>query len=443
MPQRTPYQQPMSGPRRGATPPSGQKTVPSSNTSLTTAAPVTTNPQPTPPPTASTQAPVLPPSTAPIFPEGPSYGGGNTTYKPTTAPYGFDQSMPGVNEQFWSNNQNMWFDTPGLDWVNGQLPQFEDPWAGEQAIAGSMGNQGSRYGADYWEGVSGSMNSPSEQAVGKGYTDPNLARLAFDRMGSALPGSLQPQFDAYYDRMKDKVMSDVNSQSAARGAYGSNTSLNNSIGAGLDMEAQRAKASTDFMLDDSANQRDWLTAYGQQGRAADLSGLGAYGANLEGAKHGLDKTKTLADIAFAADESELNRDKFNVDRARTLDDLQRSRLDSGISTAFGLDDSYRGRLEGAFKASDTAQGSRDDRVNTLYNQISGFSGDVQSFLMDNYDALLGGDMQMSDQELQTMIAQAADERGWDQQQQERIFRDAKAAMDILTSKKNAGEAAGG
>lgn len=433
---------PMSGPRRGSTSPSTPKTVPANSPPLATAAPVTTNPQPAPPPPP--QAPQLPPAqNGPIFPENPQgLSGGAVSYNPTTAPYGFDQSMPGVREQMWSKNQNMWFDTPQLDWADGLLPQFEDPWTGEGSIEGSLGDKGSDAMGQYWAGVSGSMNSPTgaEQAVSKGYNDPNLARLAFDRMGASLPGSFQPKFDAFYDRMHDKVMSDVNAQSAARGSYGSNAALNNSIGAGLDVEANRSKAHTDFMLADSENQRNWLNMYGQQGRYADLSGQGAYNANVEGAKYGLDKTKTLGELAFKADESELARDKLELEKGRTLDELKRNRLDSGISTAFGLDDHERARLEGSFREAGASQEARRVRINDALSQVGSFEKDTQDFVMDNFDALLGGDTQMSDQELQTMIAQAADQRGWDQQQQERIFRDAKTLLDMKNGSKNAAEA---
>lgn len=395
-------------------------------------------------PGAYVQPAPAPPPVPPPAPVQPiAFNGGH--YNPTTAPFGFDQSMPGVQEQFWNNNQGMWFESPSLDWVDSVLPQFQDPWAGEQAIAGSMGKPAGGRGSDYWDGISGSMNSPTgaEQAIMGGYKGPNNAQTAFDITKGRLPGSFQPGFDAYYDRMHDKVMSDVNSQSAARGVYGSNSALNNSIGAGLDVEANRSKAHTDFMFADSANQRNWLDSLSNQGRSADQTGLDIFGANKTAAQFGLDKTKTLADIAFEADRGELDRDKFDLTKADTLDSLKRSRLDSGISTAFGSDAAHRGRLDTAFDASGQAQDQREGRVNTLYNQLSGFSNDVQDFVMQNYDALLGGDTQMSDQELEAMIAQTADERGWNQQTREVMARDLKMFLDFVNGQKENAVAAGG
>src|SRR4030095_4015786 len=370
-----------------------------------------------------------------------SLQGGQVSYNPTTAPYGFDMNTPGVREQFWDRNQNMWFDSPSLDWVDQQLPQFQDPWFGEtfnQQNVGAMGAPGA--GQQFWNGISGQYNqmSPAEQKLQQGYQGPNNAQIAFDTTRSQLPGSLQPQFDAYYDRMKQKVMSDVNSQSAARGSYGSNTALNNSIGAGLDIEAQRAKAATDFSLDDSANQRAWFDSLGTLGRNADLSGLGIFGANQDAAQYGLDKTKTFGDLAFRAEDTDFNKRKTMSDIAFGIDDSRRQRLDSGISTAFGSDAAHHGQLQDAYGAAGQAQNARETRINNLQNQLAGFSNDVQNFMMQNYDKLLGGDMQMSDQEIEAMIAETADARGWSDQQREVFARDLKGAMEAAGSAKEAG-----
>lgn len=381
----------------------------------------------------------------PTAPTNPTIGNGRNRqgYKETTAPFGMDMTMPGVYEQIQQNMQDAWLGSPNTDWVHTHvMPQLEGPLAGEQAIGSTLGDNGSNFTGEYWEGVQGAGNTPAENKVQAGYKDPNLASVAFGQIQDALPGSLQPQFDKYYDRMHDKAISDVNSQSAARGSYGSNSALNNSIGAGLDVEAQRAKAATDFSLADSANQRDWMSLLGGQGSAADASGVNAYNANVAGAKYGLDKTKTLGDLAFNADTVDLNRDKFDVDRARTLDDMTLNRLGAGTSAAFGQEGYRQQGLSGAFRAAEGSQQAREQRINTLYNQVSGLGSDVQNFFMDNYSQLLGGDAKMSDSELQTMIAKEADQRGWDQHTQERIFRDFKTAWDMFKGNKSEKESTG-
>lgn len=427
-----------------------QPTVPTSKTPTqqpqAPAVPAWSGPlPPTPPPTPG-QAPVLPPTqNGPIFPE--SQGGpggpqpislqGGAHYNPTTAPFGFDMSTPGVFEQMQQNNQNLWFSTPGTDWAYDQLDQFSDPWAYEQWVgqnAGSMG--GPSETSKYWSGIQGSMNTPTgaEKAIAGGYQGPNNAQSAFDITRGRLPDSFQPQFDAYYDRMKDKVMSDVNSQSAARGNYGSSSALNGAIGAGLDVEAQRAKAATDFMFADSQNQMNWLNSLSQQGRGADLSGLGIFGANLSGAQYGLDKTKTLGDLAFRADQTDIERDRLEADLRKSADDARAGRISAGISTGLAADSAMQGRYRDAFDFAGQAQDAREGRINTLYGQNEDFSNDVLQFLGGNFDKLLGLDEQSFESELETMIAQEADARGWSQQQQERIMRDAKTVWDMYKGK---------
>lgn len=374
------------------------------------------------------KAPQLPPSQAPVFPDAAfapiaqptNFGVQGQHYNPTTAPYGFDMSTPGVGEQFWNNNQQLWLDSPSLDWADSQLQNFQDPWAGEQFatdMLSAIGGNGA--GQQYWNGVGGSSNMMGATPQ---YTATNNAQTAFDDMRGKMPGDMTPKFDAYYDRMKDKVMSDVNSQSAARGTYGSNTALNNTIGAGLDVEAQRAKASTDFDFANSDNQRAWGASLSGAGRSADISGLGIFGANLDARQFDVNKAKVLSEIAFGVDESKANR------------------LGAGISTAFGSDDRHRGRLNDASDAAGGAQDAREGRINGLEDNVSNFSNDAVDFLTENYDAILGGDQQMSDAEIDTMLAKAADERGWDQQTTARIRADVKDVMDMALGKKNAGEA---
>ncbi len=278
----------------------------------------------------------------------------------------------------------------------------------------------------------------AEIATGNGYTGPNNSQTAFDMTKGMLPGSMQPQFDQYYDRMKDKVMSDVNSQSAARGAYGSNTALNNTIGAGLDVEAQRAKANTDFMLADSANQMGWQGLLGNQGRAADLTGLQTFDSKLKGSQFGLDKLGTFGDLAFKSEGMDLDKKKTQADLAFGMDESRMNRLGAGVSTAINSHQARRGQLNDAFDASNITQGNREDRVNNLYNQTADFSNDVMSYVMSNYESIMAGDQEAFEQQIQAMLGQTADERGWDQQTQERIWRDAKGIADLVFKSKEAG-----
>lgn len=399
----------------------------------------------TPPPTAPQVGPQLPQNgNGPIFPQDPAQqiAWNGSYYSPTEAPFGFDMSTPGVGEQFWNNNQQLWMQSPQLDWVDAQLPQFQDPWQGENIVSGMVGSVAQPgAGQQFWNGVQGQFNQMGK-GLSSGYTGPNNAQTAFDMTKGMLPGSFQPQFDAYYDRMKDKVMSDVNSQSAARGAYGSNTALNNSIGAGLDVEAQRAKAATDFMFQDSQNQMAWQGLLGNQGRNADLSGLGIFGSKLQGANYDLNKLGTFGDLAFKSEGMDLDKQKTQADLAFGLDDQKLERLGAGISTAFNSQQAHRGQLNDAFDAANITQGNRENRINNLYDQQVDFSNDVMNYVTQNYDAILNGDQATFEQQIDAMLGKTADERGWNQQQTERIRRDMKDFADIIFKNKAAGNPIG-
>lgn len=356
-------------------------------------------------------------------------------YNPTTAPFGFDQSQPGQLQQLWTNNQGMWFDTPGADWANEALDQFKDPWAGQKAntaLMSTIAQPGA--GQQHWNGVQGDMNTMSgaESSISGGYKGPNNAQTAFNATMGALPGSMQPQFDAYYDRMKQKAMSDVNAQSAARGSYGSNAALNNSIGAGIDIEAQRAKAATDFMLEDSANQRSWFDSAGNIGRSADLSGQGAFQKNIDAANYGLDKTKSMSDMAFRSEEMDFNKNKALSDIAFGVDDGQLKRLQTGIETGLATDAADLQRLESAARTADNVDTGRNNQINGLFDRLSGFSNDVVSFLQENGDQLINADGTANESAIDAMIAQTADERGYDQYETERFARDVKDGIKLAT-----------
>lgn len=401
--------------------------------------PIPVGEPPTPPP-AAPAAPALPPPTPPP----PIAFNGSSFFNPTTAPYGFDQSQPGMREQFWNNNQNLWFQSPQLDWVDDQQSAFDNPWYGEtwnQQNHGALSAPGA--GEQYWEGIKGSANTPSaaQRTVNKGYSGPNHAEEAFGMAKANMPGSLQPQFDSYYDRMGQKAVGSANTQAAARGAYGSSSALNGVNSVATDVEAQRAKAGTDFSLADSQNQLNWHNSLGQMGRAADLSGVGAYDANIRGAASDLDRIKTYGDLAFDAQNAQEGRYKTQSDVAFGIDDAQRDRMGMGLETAFGSHEAHRNQLNDAFGAAGQAEDARNKRIGGLYDDLTGFSNDAMGFVMQNFDKLLSADSATLDSEIEAMLGQTADQRGWDQQTKDQIFRDVKAVLDYAKGKQAEGESA--
>lgn len=205
---------------------------------------------------------------------------GKNGYTPTTAPYGMDQTNPGVQEQFWNQNQNLW--TKGA---------FQGPGQGEQ----------------FWNQVAGNFNTAGGN------------------------GNLQPQFDAAYDRAKEKAVGTANQQAAARGVYGSSAALNNVGNVAADIEAARAKEATNFALANAANQRSQLGQYG--------------------------------DLAFRAQDANIANRGFDLNS-----------------------------LNSAYNASGAAQGQRDQRIQNQFGNTMAMTGMYMPFLQNNYDQLLGTDM---------------------------------------------------
>jgi hypothetical protein len=153
---------------------------------------------------------------------------GKNGYTPTTAPYGMDQTNPGVKEQHWNQNQNLW--------MNGA---FAGPGQGQQ----------------FWNQIQGNYNKASQD--------------------------LTPQFDKYYDRARDQAAGAANQQANARGAYGSSAALNNVGNVIGGVEADRAKASTDFMFQNESNKSRALDQYGNLAFGAEALGNQQRGLDLQ------------------------------------------------------------------------------------------------------------------------------------------------------------------
>jgi hypothetical protein len=353
----------------------------------------------------------------------------NPAFDSTTAPYGMDMSAPGVVEQKQQMNEDKWSDPTNADWIHSQVGQMQNPGVGEAgntALANGLDVNGGD-GQEYWEGVQGRQNFMH------GYTDPANAQSAFDQMQGALPGSLQPQFDAYYDRGKEKAMSSANAQGASRGVYGSSGALNGVNSVATDWEAQRAKDATDFSLKDSANQRDWMNSLSGAGIGADTMSQGAYGQNVSGFKANTDREKTYADIAFASGDEEANRTKIKSDIYTNIDDAKNSRFELGVGATATADQIEQSRLKGGFNEANVAQGAREDRVNGLYDATAKFGTDVQNFVTKNYDAILSGDQDAINQLIDAELSRKKGDENWSDTQEADSRKGIQDAIDTVIS----------
>lgn len=289
---------------------------------------------------------------------------GRQAYRATQAPTGMDQTTPGYGEQYWQNNQNLWQQSPQLDWASQQLPKYDTPGFGEQYNTEGVkafGQPGQ--GSQFWNQIQGQFN----QQHG---------------------GNLQPQFDAFYDRGENKAVGAANQQANARGAYGSSAALNNVGNVIDDWEANRAKAGTDFALANSKNMQDMATTYGN--------------------------------LAFGAGNEDLKRQGMGSDIAFHIGDQAQNRTNQGINNAMGIDQSYLNRTNSGFNAANTAQGAFEGRAQHMFDNTRAMSQDALQWAMQNYDKLSASDRATVDAQINAGLGKATQDQNADQTAADRV-----------------------
>jgi hypothetical protein len=354
---------------------------------------------------------------------------GQQSYNPTQSPYGMDQTQQGVGEQYWSNNQQKWGNSPQMDWASSQLPKFEQPGFGEafnQKNIKQFGKAGQ--GQQFWNQVQGKFNTQGQ------YGGPNLAAESYNRTVGAIPGSLQPTFDKAFDRAKETAVGDANSQAAARGAYGSSQALNNVGNVITDIEAKRADRASQFALQDSQNQAAWQGLAGQQGRAADQSEMGGFGTNLQG-------IQSFGDMAFNAENQDLNRDRFASGVGFGIQDQGFSRVGQGINAAMNLDSADLNRTNSGFQASMGAQDQRDGRIQGAFDNTRNMQNDLTGFFGGQYDQLFGADYAAQQDAMNAGLGLTAEARNQGYRDQERMRQAGSDAIGAYTGITQAQEAA--
>lgn len=243
----------------------------------------------------------------------------------TKAPSSFDATSPGEYEQWQQNQQG----------------QFMGPSAGQTQNAGMQGYLGSQTNA---QGVSNSLQA-------------------------------QPNFDAFYDRARERQAGGMNDQMAARGGYGSSAGMDMMMQGQSDLNAQQANREADYM---QAHQGQRITAAGQADSAnAAQRGLGIQGASAADAS-GLARLRAGGEAAATAQEFRQGRGDtfFNRERANRNDmanlvqpwlmgqiDADAQSFDSGMALEMGAP-----RDQVNYDFADNA--AQTDRVNTAVNGVA-------------------------------------------------------------------------
>jgi len=222
---------------------------------------------------------------------------------------GFNQQNPvtqGMGIGMGPNTVGAWT-TPGLQ----QGTAFEGdynmqgPGSAEQyyaAAAPFYGQQG--FGDQYWQ-----QNQGRIQGGPQGLT--SNAQTAFNQ-GLQTSADMSP----YYDRAKERAVSDVDKSFASRGMFGSSAATGQVGQTVADLEAQRSRDEAQYGL-----QRAGML--GSLGSGADASNLGNAGMDLSYLQGG-------ANMAGMFDQNALNR------------------VNSGMNAAVGAQDARRTRVQDMF-----------------------------------------------------------------------------------------------
>ena len=144
------------------------------------------------------------------------------------------------------------------------------------------------------------------------YQDPNRAAGQYEQTQQAFGDLPIANFDPFYDRAIQLGTQDYNRQSAGRGVYGSSESLSGVGNIITDLNAQRANRSFDAEMQRAQEQRARQQLLGEQARMGDLSGLGAFQANMQG-------LETYGNLANNAGNQTIQQQTMLGNQARDAD----------------------------------------------------------------------------------------------------------------------------
>jgi hypothetical protein len=195
---------------------------------------------------------------------------------------------------------------------------------------------GSAPAGDYWAGVqgmAGNMPGVSNRA--------DEAYQLWSQSNQDLPQL--PGLDPYYDRQRDTMMAELNSQLAASGLAGSSRGASLKSDALIGLGSEQANREADYALALDEARRANLGLGGYLGAGADVSS----GRQADTA---LEQLLGFGDLASAAGNEEIARALgiFGGKQAAASDDLDRLGLVSDIGS--GVQGAREGRIEQAFGA---------------------------------------------------------------------------------------------
>lgn len=243
---------------------------------------------------------------------------------------GIDMSQPGAAEQYFTDNGSRFTAPTAMDnWMSQNGGALGTPGTGETFAQTAMGQYGNG-------------NNPHAS---------NDAEQAYQNFLGSTPANVNP----YYDYASDQLSNSMNTQLAARGAYGSSVGLN-SLGTGMaDLNAQRANAQAAYGL-------NWANTGGTLARGADTSSAAS-------AANELNWMNGLGAVANNGEQDSLARLGLGGNLAATQGSQDLNWLQGGMNAAIGAQTAQSTRGQNAFNNEFMMGTGLSNIMGDTYNQM--------------------------------------------------------------------------
>ena len=359
--------------------------------------------------------------------------------QPTQASQRWEQNSgqlaePGAGSQWWNQNQDF-YNTQGF----GQTTL--------QNLSSSLGGPSSTQ--DYWSQMAGQLRNPGMGETFAGsqldkYSQgtPGVTNFSTDAYQQFLQNRPEVSQDAnlgkYYDEAERRGANKLNTQLAARGAYGSSVGVGELGNLFTGLEAEKANREADYYLRALGEQRAWEGLGGDMAQGADMgslrqsqnelgwmSGLGnlATTAQQEGMQRwlaglsgsqaadatGLARAGMAGDMANQSEQLGLQRTQQGGQMAMNAGQEDLSRLLAGLQGAQGVDAGTLAQLLGGMQGANIAQGAQRQRGQDYFTNELMMGDRLSGIMGSGYGEMLGMDQEAFDTALAEMLGIGAED----------------------------------
>lgn len=168
-----------------------------------------------------------------------------------------------------------------------------------------------------------------------------------------------------------------------------------------------------------------LNAFGNIASSADSAETNRYNATTSAMnaadRTALDRMNSGADIAFKGDENKRANYQTSMGAARDVANLGMNRNEQAANIANTLGGNDLARINSFMSAAGQAEGSRQGRMNSTINAISGYSKQVQSAISDALEGAISGNQSDWESAWQAGLLPTLQKANLDQKQIDQIY----------------------